>query len=115
MSTERISVAPTRRRGHLLPPVPKVRMQIRLTPSAISHFQGLSPRLKRRVVAALITSAAEGVDVPALLGAVEELRRAGVNLNQALHIAHIQREFPPELTSRIREFLSFLDRLRGRA
>lgn len=92
-----------------------VQMQIRLSPSAVDHFQGFTPRLKGRAVAAVITSAVEGVDVPALLGSVEELRRAGVNLNQMVHIAHLQREIPKELVGRVREYLDFLDRIRGRA
>lgn len=97
-----------------------VQMQIRLSPSAVSHFQGFTPRLKGRAVAAVITSAVEGVDVPALLGSVEQLRKVGDNLNQLVLLNHYARKagrpgLDPSTLSRVRDCLDFLDRLRGRA
>lgn len=97
-----------------------VKMQIRLAPSVIAHFTGLTPCLKGRAVAAVLTGAIEGVDLRVLLDAVEELRKGGVNLNQAVHLAHIafqqeQPAMPPETVARVNEYLDFLDRIRGRA
>lgn len=97
-----------------------VKMQIRLAPSVVAHFQGLTPRLKGRAVAAVITGAVEGVDLHALLDAVEEVRRVGVNLNQIAHLANLANQqgkpsMPPETEARVNDFLDFLDRIRGRA
>lgn len=97
-----------------------VKMQIRLAPSVIAHFTGLTPRLKGRAVAAVLTGAIEGVDLRALLDAVEEVRRVGVNLNQIAHLANLANQqgkpvMDAATVSRVNDFLDFLDRLRGRA
>jgi hypothetical protein len=97
-----------------------VKMQIRLAPSVVKHFAGFTPRLKGRAVAAVLTGASEGVNLHQLLASVEQLRKLGDNFNQLVHLNNYARKagrpgLDPSTSARVREFLDFLDRVRGRA
>lgn len=97
-----------------------VQMQIRLAPTVAGKFEDLTPRWKRRAVAALLTCAVEGVDVHALLASVDQVRRVGVNVDQLAEQSHIARKkglpyFDALTMARVNEYLDFLERIRGRA
>jgi len=73
------------------------------------------PRAARsRVVATLLTSAGEGIDLAALLEGREELRRLGVLLNQSLRFLHTGTGAVCELSARIESTLAFIDTFCGK-
>ncbi len=97
-----------------------VQMQIRLAPTVAKDFEEMTPRWKGRAVAALLTCAVEHVNVTELLDAVEDLRQAGDNLNQALVQSHRARKMglpfmDAGTVTRVRDYLDFLECIRGRA
>ena len=70
------------------------------------------PRSGRsRAVAALLTSAAEGVDLEALLAAREALRTAGILLNQSLRFSHMTGGPDTALVARIEAVLELIEAL----
>lgn len=92
-----------------------IQVRVRLSRSAAIPFLELSPAPRAIAVAALITGAVEGVQLPQLIAAVDELRRAGINLNQALRLAHARGLLGADVTLRIKAIVELIERLRGRA
>ncbi|MDR1191742.1 MAG: hypothetical protein LBK60_08815 [Verrucomicrobiales bacterium] len=72
---------------------------------------GIPPRVRRQIVAALLASVSEGVNLHALTVALEELRRVGVLLNQACHLAHMGKGLNVE---RVEAAVKLIDRMRGK-
>ena len=90
-------------------------IRVRLPPRVSAEFSQLSPRVRAGAVSVLLVSVVEGVDVPALLGAVEELRRLAVNLNQLTRIAHINKGLDAATVARVEEVVSLIEKLKGKA
>jgi hypothetical protein len=87
------------------------RLRLRL-PAVVAHeWMALRPTLRGRVFTAALCAATEGVDLQRLLAAEQELHRVGVNLNQALALAH--RHGTPPQADRINAALDLIEALRG--
>lgn len=90
-------------------------IRVRVPPAVAAELAALSPRLRAGAVSVLLVSAIERVDLVALLGAVEELRRLAVNLNQLTRVAHINRGLDDATIQRVEDVVSLIEKLRGRA
>jgi len=70
------------------------------------------PRTARsRVVATILASAAEGIDLEALLAAREALRANGILLNQSLRFSHSAGKLDAALMTRIEAVLALIEAL----
>lgn len=92
-----------------------VQMRVRVPAEVEAKFASMPPALRARAIAAVLIGASEGVDLQKLLAGTEELRRIGVNFNQALRIAHTGGGIDVATEARIIEALRLIDRLRGQA
>jgi 2-methylcitrate dehydratase PrpD len=63
-------------------------------------------------VSTVLVAAAEGMDLRAVIAATDQLRRAGVLLNQALHHAYVHGNFDAASAAAV---VAFIQRLRGRS
>jgi hypothetical protein len=90
------------------------RLRVRLTLPRDLHaqFAALPPALRSQAAATMLVAAADGVDLHRLIAAVDQLRRAGVLLNQALHYAYVNGNFDAASAA---EVVQFIQRLRGRS
>jgi hypothetical protein len=92
-----------------------IQVRVRLSASAAAPFLELPPAARAIAVAGLLTGAVQGVQLPNLIAATDELRRLGVNLNQALKMAHGRGALDPDTVDRVKSVLALIERLRGRA
>ncbi len=91
----------------------EIRVRLKLSPPQADRLAELPRRLRWRVAALVLGAAFVGVDLVRLVAVQEELRRAGILLNQALHICH--RDGVVLDASRVLAVLHLIERLRGAA
>lgn len=89
-------------------------LRVRLTLPADLHAEiaTLPPALRSQAVSTVLIVAADGVDLHRVVAAVDQLRRAGVLLNQALHHAYVNGNFDAASAAAV---VAFIQRLRGRS
>jgi hypothetical protein len=90
------------------------RLRVRLTLPTDLHaqFAALPPALRSQAVSTLLIATADGLDLHRVIAAVDQLRRAGVLLNQALHYAYVNGNFDAASAAAV---VDFIQRLRGRS
>ena len=89
-------------------------LRVRLSPLVAAKFLALPPSARATAVAASLTAGTDGVDLLKLITSVDELRRVGVLLNQALRLAHQQGAFDEGTMTRVRSVVTFIEGLRGK-
>jgi hypothetical protein len=89
----------------------QLRLRVTLPRDLHARFDELPPALRSQAAATMLVAAADGVDLHRLIAAVEQLRRAGVLLNQALHYAYLNGNFDAASAAAV---VDFIQRLRGR-
>lgn len=94
--------------------MPQSQIRIKLTLPLDLHTEvlALPPNIRSRAVSTVLIAAADGIDLPGVIAATEQLRRIGVLLNQAVHYAHLGKGLD---VTRLKDCLSFIERLRGRS
>lgn len=91
-------------------------LRIRVPDAIAAKLMELPPSSRSTAVAALLVSASGGVDLPRLLASVEEIRRVGVLLNQALRLAYkAGGSLDEETSGRMTQALNLIHQLRGDA
>jgi hypothetical protein len=90
------------------------RVRVRLTLPRDLHAQltALPPALRSQAAATMLVAAADGVDLHRLIAAVDQLRRLGVVLNQAVHYCYVSGNFDAASAAAV---VAFIQRLRGRS
>jgi hypothetical protein len=90
----------------------QLRVRLTLPPDLHREVATLPPALRSQAVSTMLVAAADGVDMQRVVAATEQLRRAGVLLNQALHHAYVNGNFNAASAA---EVVDFIQRLRGRS
>jgi hypothetical protein len=90
----------------------QLRVRLTLPPDLHREVAALPPSMRSQAVSTVLIAAADGIDMPAVIAATEQLRRAGSLLNQALHYAYVSGSFD---AARASEVVRFIDRMRGRS
>jgi hypothetical protein len=89
-------------------------IRIRLPKNVAVKLADLPPSARSTAVASLLVSASSGVDLDRLIGAVDEIRRLGVLLNQSLRLAYNNKRGLDEQTAHaLTQALNFITQLRG--
>jgi hypothetical protein len=90
----------------------QVRVRLTLPRNLHAEVAALPPALRSQAVSTVLVAAAEGMDLRAVIAATDQLRRAGVLLNQAVHYCHVHGQFDARAASAV---VGLIERLRGRA
>jgi hypothetical protein len=89
----------------------RLRLRLTLPRDLHARFDELPPALRSQAAATMLVAAADGVDLHRLIAAVDQLRRLGVVLNQAVHYCYVHGSFDAASAA---EVVAFIQRLRGR-
>lgn len=90
----------------------QVRVRLTLPGDLHREVADLPPALRSQAVSTVLVAAADGLDLRAVIAATDQLRRAGVLLNQALHYAYREGNFDAASAAAV---VAFIQRLRGRS
>jgi len=88
----------------------QVRVRLSLPPDLHARLVALPPRVRSQAVSAVLASVLDGVDLPRVVAACDQMRRLGVLLNQALHYCYRNGNFDAR---RVEDIIRFFDRLRA--
>jgi hypothetical protein len=89
----------------------QLRLRVTLPRDLHAQFAALPPALRSQAVSTLLIATADGLDLRRVVAAVDQLRRLGVVLNQAVHYCHVHGTFDASAASAV---VAFIQRLRGR-
>ena len=92
--------------------LPQLRVRLSLPHGPHAALADLSPAMRSQAVSALLVAHADGVDWRLLVESVDQIRRVGVLLNQAVHFAHQGRGLDE---GRVIDALIMIERLRGKS